>query len=169
MMSEKNSSDVVRPICPNCGSRNVAWIQYGRPRWSDSFDEKLERREIVLGTCFISNTSEEWKCNDCGTRFGNIGVEPLVRKSKGEDVPDYIDAHKYSSMNEGAIKKSRMCACFHCEQFFTPNQIEEWVDDIHEEKTALCPYCQTDAVIGDAMDYPLTEGLIKQMRDYWFD
>ena len=41
----------------------------------------------------------------------------------------------------------------------------EWVDF---DLTALCPYCGIDAVIGESAGYPLTEELLKKMRDYWF-
>ena len=169
MGEEHSSTDrAMRPICPNCGSRNVAWIQWGYPIWSDSLRDKMDRRETVLGGCCVSESSERWECNDCGHRFGNIGAEILVRKAKGEDVPDHIAAHDYCISNETLLKQSRVCACFYCEQFFTPDQIEEWIDDIHDTKTALCPYCGVDAVLGDAMEYPLTEELIRKMYWHWF-
>lgn len=106
--------------------------------------------------------------NDCGNRFRNIGIEALVKKAKGEDVPDYIAAHDCCTSNEIALQKSKTCACFYCERVFTPDQIEEWIDD-RRGWTALCPYCGIDAVIGDASGYPLTKEFLKRMYKYWFE
>ena len=74
--------------------------------------------------------------NDCGNRFRNIGIEALVKKAKGEDVPDYIAAHDCCTSNEIALQKSKTCACFYCERVFTPDQIEEWIDDRRGQKGA---------------------------------
>jgi hypothetical protein len=37
-----------------------------------------------------------------------------------------------------------------------------------EEPTALCPYCYTDSVLGDASGYPITEEFLKEMNKRWF-
>ena len=165
---KKFRKNVKRPPCPSCGSRKVAWIQWGRPIWRENLREQLDRREIVLGSCFISESSESWRCNDCGHRFGNADFITFVMKHKKQPVPDYIAAHIKATMNETMIESSNLCACFHCRNFFVPTQTKEWIEDIHNEKTALCPYCGSDSVVGDEMDYPLSEELIRKMHIYWF-
>ena len=165
---KKFRKNVKRPPCPYCGSRKVAWIQWGRPIWRENLREQLDRREVILGSCFISENSETWECNDCGHRFGNADFKVFIMRRKKEPVPDYIAAHITATTNETMIKNSKMCACFHCRNFFVPVQIKEWIEDIHSEKTALCPYCGSDSVVGDDMKYPLTEELIQAMHDYWF-
>jgi len=48
---------------------------------------------------------------------------------------------------------TEVCGCFYCLERFTPNEIEEWIDDENGEKalaTALCPKCGMDSVLGNA-------------------
>lgn len=86
---------------------------------------------------------------------------------RDEDIPDYIAAHDCCISNGLALQKSKTCACFYCEQIFTPDQIEEWIDD-PRGWTALCPHCGIDAVIGDASGYPLTKEFLNRMHEHWF-
>ncbi len=159
---------IVRPVCPNCGSRNVAWIQWGRPAWREGFGEQLNRKEITLGGCMVSEKSERWECNECGCRFGNIDFGAFVLKAKKQPVPDVLAAHRESSCNEKAIRKSERCGCFHCLEIFDSGDIYEWITDISAAKTALCPYCDTDTVIPDISGFPLTDDFLIKMYDYWY-
>lgn len=77
------------------------------------------------------------------------------------------DAHRHSFENEEEIKASETCGCFSCCRTFAPNEIEDWVDDA-DGKTALCPYCHTDAVIGDASGLPLDKTFLHAMNLRWF-
>lgn len=55
--------------CPNCGSTQVARIQYGEP----AFDAKLEREmaegRVVLGGCCVTDDDPSWQCVDCGEQM----------------------------------------------------------------------------------------------------
>lgn len=59
-----------KPVCPECGSKNVAYIIYGYPMpeeyYSAAFRQKLENGEITFGGCVIDLDSPKWQCNDCG-------------------------------------------------------------------------------------------------------
>lgn len=76
------------------------------------------------------------------------------------------DAHVTCYENRELIDKSLLCACFHCKQYFPPDRIVSWTDD---DETALCPYCDIDAVLGDAGGFELTSAFIDQMYQYWFE
>lgn len=76
-------------------------------------------------------------------------------------------AHRASFENEASIRKSKECLCFHCNNLFPPSEIQDWVNDAHG-RTALCPYCRIDSVIGDEAGYPFTEKFILAMNGYWF-
>lgn len=77
------------------------------------------------------------------------------------------DAHRASSMHESALKKSRYCGCFYCKSVFETSQIEEWTDENKEERTALCPYCDIDAVIPEV--FPIREeDFLKALYTYAF-
>ena len=119
----------------------AAWRGFngGRQIWSNHKKTQLERREIVLGS-----------------------------KIRGKQVYDYQKAHDSSYANEELVRHSKICACFYCGNFFAPSQIEEWIKDLGDAKTALCPYCHVDSVLPDAAGYPLTEIFVQKMRGYWF-
>ena len=78
---------------------------------------------------------------------------------------DLEAVHKASFKNRESIEKSEKCACFFCGKVFSPSEIEDWTDG---GKTALCPFCNVDSVIGDGAVYPLTEELLNSLHKYSF-
>jgi len=83
--------------------------------------------------------------------------------------PDYILATKNSSKHKEEILKSKKCGCFYCLEIFKPSEIEEWIDEFNPiGKTALCPKCGIDSVIGSASGYSITKRFLKKMRKHWF-
>jgi hypothetical protein len=47
-----------------------------------------------------------------------------------------------------------------------PSEIEEWTD---EGKTAMCPRCGIDSVIGSASGFPMSSNFLRQMHSHWFE
>jgi hypothetical protein len=85
------------------------------------------------------------------------------------DEPDYIRAHKNSSLNRDEILKDSLCGCFYCLRTFVPVEILEWIDVVEGvAQTALCPMCGIDAVIGSASGFPITADFLKRMNQHWF-
>ncbi|PJR11509.1 cytoplasmic protein [Sinorhizobium sp. K101] len=79
---------------------------------------------------------------------------------------DIALAHKHSANHRAEIETSSLCGCFYCCSTFPPNEIDDWVDD---DRTALCPRCGIDSVIGDASDFPVTTvDFLTRMKQYWF-
>lgn len=76
-----------------------------------------------------------------------------------EGQEDYIQAHKYSDHHREKLEKDKQCGCFYCLSIFSPKEIDEWID---AEKTALCPYCSIDSVIGESSGYPITKEFLKK-------
>ncbi|TXJ07751.1 MAG: cytoplasmic protein [Acinetobacter sp.] len=70
-------------------------------------------------------------------------------------------AVKHSAFHRIEILASRACGCFQCLQIFSPEQICEWTDN---GKTAICPYCQTNTIIGDASRYPINNDFLMTMQ-----
>jgi hypothetical protein len=63
--------------------------------------------------------------------------------------------------NRDELLLSTRCGCFYCGAIFSPEEVEDWVDE--EEgvgQTALCPRCGIDAVIGSYSGYPIN-------ADFW--
>ena len=69
-----------------------------------------------------------------------------------------------SMNNRGALLDAKECGCFFCLKIFNPVQISRWLN----EETALCPYCNVDAVIPESCDYELDDSLLLAMKEYWF-
>jgi hypothetical protein len=75
-------------------------------------------------------------------------------------------AHRHSARHGDEVRSSTVCGCFYCLDVFTPDEIEEWLS---EEKTALCPRCGIDSVIGDLSGYPVRNAdFLKAMHQEWF-
>ena len=159
----------VRPPCLKCGSRNVAWIQWGKPIWRDDLIKKLDRKEVVLGSCFMTEKGEVWECNECHHRFGSHSFKSLMAREKGNTVPLYIEAQEAAWLNIEKIQESRRCGCYHCLKVFTRWDLNEWITDVFNKPVPLCPYCQQDSIIGDAQGYPITRELLVQIRNYCYD
>ncbi|WP_096155829.1 MULTISPECIES: cytoplasmic protein [Bacillus] len=74
-------------------------------------------------------------------------------------------AHKFSSNHREELDTADVCGCFFCMEVFNPNMITEWIDN---GKTALCPKCGIDSIIGESSGYPITKEFLKGMNGYWF-
>ncbi|MCB0696502.1 MAG: hypothetical protein KDC07_04010 [Chitinophagaceae bacterium] len=49
---------------------------------------------------------------------------------------------------------------------YNPIEIKEWTDN---NNTAICPYCDIDAVLPDNKNFPITDpDFLAKMQEYWF-
>lgn len=81
---------------------------------------------------------------------------------------DAIEAHKFSIANKQMLEKEDKCGCFCCCEVFSPDEIEEWIETDRDDWIAICPYCGIDSLIGETVDYPLSNRTLKKMREEWF-
>lgn len=81
---------------------------------------------------------------------------------------DIINAHNFSSDNYDALKNDSLCGCFYCTSIFNPEEIEGWIISPDGRKTAVCPNCGIDSVIGQSSGYPITEDFLNEMKSHWF-
>jgi len=56
--------------CPKCESDFVAEIFWGYPGNLETMKEQIERKEIVLGGCIITDHDPKWECNSCLYQWG---------------------------------------------------------------------------------------------------
>jgi hypothetical protein len=95
----------------------------------------------------------------------NRDVEAKLAKIKAA-MPDLIlAAHKHSSRHRDEVVASDQCGCFYCGRLFSSAEITKWID---QGRTALCPRCGIDAVIGSASGFPLTKEFLNEMNGHWF-
>ena len=79
------------------------------------------------------------------------------------------EAHNHASNHRAEVLASARCGCFFCCTTFSPQDIDEWTDDVNGEgQTALCPRCGVDAVLGDQAGYELSPAFLQHMKSVWF-
>lgn len=77
--------------------------------------------------------------------------------------------HHSTFRNEKQIKNSSQCGCFCCESLFAPEEVTNWCDnDGKGDRTALCPKCGIDSVIGDDCGMYVTPSLLHVMNLMFF-
>lgn len=75
------------------------------------------------------------------------------------------EAHKHTINNREELEKSKIVFCISCRSFVHPSEITEFVDG---GKTGICPYCDIDALIGDACGIKLTDKLLTDLHYKYF-
>ena len=81
----------------------------------------------------------------------------------------YADkAYDHSICNKEELKKVEKCGCFYCSRIFDTSEIKEWIEENSGAETAMCPYCDIDAVIAESEEYELCVELLGYMYGIWF-
>ena len=77
------------------------------------------------------------------------------------------DAHRHCTGNEAEIAASQVAGCFYCLNSYPASEVTEF---LAEERTALCPKCPVDSVIGDASGWPVGDpAFLSAMHEFWFE
>jgi len=87
---------------------------------------------------------------------------------KKYSIEELKTAHSFSIRNFNSIKASNKVGCFYCCKKFEPAEITDWITESDGQKTALCPKCPIDSVIGDACGVPITIKFLQAMHGYFF-
>ena len=96
--------------------------------------------------------------------FGEIGIKLAQLKSRGGPL---IEAQAHTANHRAEIALSNVAGCFYCCTTFSPDRIEDWLDE--GDGTAMCPNCGIDSVIGDSSGFPVSDTeFLKQMHKVWF-
>ena len=61
--------------CPKCLGKWMAEIFWGYPGNFEEMEIHVERKEIVLGGCIITDNDPKWECNLCLHRWGESDNE----------------------------------------------------------------------------------------------
>jgi hypothetical protein len=80
------------------------------------------------------------------------------------EIVDYalahFNAHEHAFQQREELEHSDGCGCFYCFTTFPTSEIKTWVDG---NRTAICPNCGMDSVIGSASGFPLTKVALRRM------
>jgi hypothetical protein len=84
-------------------------------------------------------------------------------------IPELNAIYSHSIRNEESIRKSNLCGCFHCISILAATDVKssEMVVEKDGVKTAICPICGIDALLGDA-SVEISAELIESMNEYYF-
>ena len=82
-------------------------------------------------------------------------------------IPELNAFYTHSIKNEESILKSDFCGCFHCISIFPVADIKEMVVEKDGFKTAICPICGIDAVLGDA-SVEITAEILEVLNEHFF-
>lgn len=91
-------------------------------------------------------------------------MTPEGHAAKKEDF--LKDVHMHTCHNRHELEASQFCYCISCRTFFKPEEIDSYTD---EGNTAICPYCGCDAVLGEACGIKLTDDLLEQLHNKYFN
>ena len=79
-----------------------------------------------------------------------------------EETPTVKEAHMHTIHNREEVEGSLFCYCICCQTLFKPEEIDDYADG---GATAVCPYCDCDAVLGDACGIKLTDELLERLHN----
>ncbi len=65
---KKNNQN--KPICPYCKSEDVAEYIWGEPCLDEDLFKAIDKGEVILGGCCVSNHDPQYHCNACHKDFG---------------------------------------------------------------------------------------------------
>ena len=84
-------------------------------------------------------------------------------------IPELNVFYSLSIKNEESINKSDFCGCFHCISIFPVVDIKlsEMMVEKDGVKTAICPICGIDSVLGDA-SVDITAEILEAMNAHFF-
>lgn len=122
------------------------------PEHYDIADDMEHLRELLDGMnnpCFLQKDSAD--------------------EDKAWTIPELNAFYSHSIRNEESILNSDFCGCFHCISIFPVADVKlsEMVVEKDGFKTAICPICGIDAVLGDA-SVEITAELLEALKEHYF-
>jgi hypothetical protein len=120
------------------------------PEHYDIADDMEHLRELLDGMnnpCFLQKDSAD--------------------EDKAWTIPELNAFYSHSIRNEESFLKSDFCGCFHCISIFPVADIKEMVVEKDGFRTAICPICGIDSVLGDA-SVEITAELLETMNGLYF-
>lgn len=82
-------------------------------------------------------------------------------------MPAIDEAIKYATSNEKEIQKSKIAGCYFCLRVYPASEITD-EDYLVEERTAMCPHCQVNAVLPDTSGFELSTETLEKIHNYYF-
>jgi hypothetical protein len=90
-------------------------------------------------------------------------------RDSGKPKPITVEAYllpQHMHHNRAEIQSGELCGCISCEQMFQRGEIRRWVG---AGTTAVCPRCDTAAVVGSGAGFQLTPELLHRAHLLLFE
>ena len=90
-------------------------------------------------------------------------------EDKAWTIPELNAFYTLSIRNEESIRKSNLCGCFHCISILAATEFKSSQMVVEKDgfKTAICPICGIDAVLGDA-SVEITAEILEALNEHYF-
>jgi hypothetical protein len=155
-------------LCIGCFARNDELLgRKYRPKFRRFFPETYD----IAGGHYLSDAAAKKIMTEIApaliTRFKvKRGLGHIVRR--GLSAIEKLDyAHMLSFDNADSVQASQKCGCFCCQEIFPASEVTRFLDET-PGRTALCPHCGIDAVLGDASGFEVSEDFLSKMHKEWF-
>jgi hypothetical protein len=155
-------------LCIGCFARNDELLgRKYRPKFRRFFPETYD----VAGGHHLSEAAAKKIMTEIApaliARFREKrGLGHIVRR--GLSAIEKLDyAHMLSFDNADSVQASQKCGCFCCQEIFPASEVTRFLDET-PGRTALCPHCGIDAVLGDASGVEVSEDFLSKMHKEWF-
>jgi hypothetical protein len=88
---------------------------------------------------------------------------------KAWTIPELKAIYSHSIRNEESILKSNLCGCFHCISILAATDVKSSEMMVEKDgfKTAICPICGIDSVLGDA-SVEITAEILEALNEHYF-
>lgn len=155
-------------LCIGCFARNDELLgRKYRPKFRRFFPQTYD----VAGGHHLSEAAAKKIMMEIApaliTRFKvKRGLGHIVRR--GLSAIEKLDyAHMLSFDNADSVQASQKCGCFCCQEIFPASEVTRFLKE-NPGRTALCPHCGIDAVLGDASGVEVSEDFLSKMHKEWF-
>ena len=90
-------------------------------------------------------------------------------ENKAWTIPELNAFYTLSIRNEESIRKSNLCGCFHCISILAATDVKSSEMMVEKDgfKTAICPICGIDSVLGDA-SVEITAEILEALNEHYF-
>ena len=109
-----------------------------------------------------------------GKLLDGIDDRSFLQKDSADEnptitIPELNVFYSLSIRNEESILKSDFCGCFHCISILAATDVKSSEMMVEKDgfKTAICPICGIDSVLGDA-SVEISAELLEAMNSHFF-
>lgn len=141
-----------------------AWSKKRGILWDDILDYRWS--DLLQGYVFYSKKSGKFYIS--AYISGLKGFLEKAYQALKRTHPERFVAQENAQFNESEVNASTVCGCFNCMAIFSPKEIVSWIAPGNPDRTAICPKCDIQTVVGDASGYPIESGALRKVHNLYF-